>query len=327
MNILCNLCPRQCYIPADKVGKCLARKNTGEMLIELPPKITTVISGPMEQKLYHFMPGSKVLSVGFTGCPFSCKFCQNFEISQSVQKELTSSDVITTARKIPFMLEQHDALAFTYTEPAVFPDFVTNAFIFARKQDKATVLKTNACIATSEFKRILEATSAVNIDVKGPPAAYRDICDMPKATFGLVMENISAAKNMGVHIEVSIPALKYNILWKDSYSWVFEQILERTSPSCPVRILQICPDWRMPSGGVLDGEEVKKFADGARKFFEHVYIDDGKEDVDTTCPKCKKVLIHREGIKVEPREKWKINGDGTCPGCGHDCNLRFANDL
>ena len=39
---------------------------------------------PIEKKpFYHFLPGSDALSLATSGCPLSCKFCQNWEISQS----------------------------------------------------------------------------------------------------------------------------------------------------------------------------------------------------------------------------------------------------
>ena len=42
---------------------------------------------PIEKKpLYHFYPGSKILSVGSYGCNLECMFCQIYEISIQVSE-------------------------------------------------------------------------------------------------------------------------------------------------------------------------------------------------------------------------------------------------
>ncbi|MFO1426544.1 MAG: hypothetical protein U1F11_06145 [Steroidobacteraceae bacterium] len=33
---------------------------------------------PIEKPLYHFLPGTPVLSFGTAGCNLACKFCQNW---------------------------------------------------------------------------------------------------------------------------------------------------------------------------------------------------------------------------------------------------------
>ena len=83
---------------------------------------------PIEKKpLYHFYPGSEILSVGTVGCNLSCKFCQNYDISQadstSVLAEnadyLTPDDIINLCKKYKMRF-----LAFTYNEPTVFYEYM-----------------------------------------------------------------------------------------------------------------------------------------------------------------------------------------------------------
>jgi len=35
------------------------------------------------RQLYHFLPGTPVVSFGTAGCNLTCKFCQNWDISKS----------------------------------------------------------------------------------------------------------------------------------------------------------------------------------------------------------------------------------------------------
>jgi len=44
---------------------------------------TSVGMDPIEKKpLYHFYPGTQILSLGTFGCNLSCVYCQNWQISQ-----------------------------------------------------------------------------------------------------------------------------------------------------------------------------------------------------------------------------------------------------
>ncbi|MDI3477236.1 MAG: pyruvate formate lyase activating enzyme, partial [Thermoanaerobacterium sp.] len=83
-SVHCLLCPQNCIINDGKYGFCRARKNEGGVLYsENYGKIASIAMDPIEKKpLYHFMPGSYILSVGTYGCNLRCLFCQNWEISQ-----------------------------------------------------------------------------------------------------------------------------------------------------------------------------------------------------------------------------------------------------
>ncbi|MFN3550815.1 MAG: hypothetical protein ACK4WJ_03300, partial [Endomicrobiia bacterium] len=88
-KLQCNLCPHNCLLKENQLGKCLARKNINGKLYSLTYEIVSSIAmDPIEKKpLYHFYPGKTILSIGSYGCNFKCGFCQNWEISQSSLEE------------------------------------------------------------------------------------------------------------------------------------------------------------------------------------------------------------------------------------------------
>ena len=92
----CLLCPHFCKLPTGKTGICGVRRNTGEKIELLTYGVVTGYSlDPVEKKpLYHFYPGSQILSVGSFGCNFKCSFCQNWEISQSSPNETKNFDLM-----------------------------------------------------------------------------------------------------------------------------------------------------------------------------------------------------------------------------------------
>jgi pyruvate formate lyase activating enzyme len=83
MKIRCRICPHHCNIEEGHTGLCRARTNrSGEIVCVNYGRLTALALDPIEKKpLYHFYPGSRILSVGSYGCNLDCPFCQNCDIS------------------------------------------------------------------------------------------------------------------------------------------------------------------------------------------------------------------------------------------------------
>ena len=81
-RIRCQLCPHNCLIPLNKTGFCRQRQNIKGRLYTLNyEQATSIHIDPIEKKpLYHFHPGSQVISLGTNGCNLACSFCQNWSI-------------------------------------------------------------------------------------------------------------------------------------------------------------------------------------------------------------------------------------------------------
>ena len=84
-KVKCTLCPHNCIIQENKEGICKVRKNeSGKLISQNYGVVSSIGFDPVEKKpLYHFYPGSEILSIGSLGCNLKCKFCQNWQISQS----------------------------------------------------------------------------------------------------------------------------------------------------------------------------------------------------------------------------------------------------
>ena len=76
-SIGCHLCPKECVIKEGERGSCFVRKNEdGEMKLEGYGRGVSYRVDPIEKKpLYHFLPGTPVLSFGSMGCNLSCDYC------------------------------------------------------------------------------------------------------------------------------------------------------------------------------------------------------------------------------------------------------------
>jgi len=83
--VKCLLCAHGCVIRPGQRGKCRARMNVnGELRSLVYGRPVSIHVDPIEKKpFYHFLPGADAYTIGTSGCPFQCKFCQNWELSQS----------------------------------------------------------------------------------------------------------------------------------------------------------------------------------------------------------------------------------------------------
>ena len=84
-RIQCDLCPRFCKLHDGQHAACLVRTRFGDRLVLTAyGRASGFCLDPIEKKpLFHFLPGTPVLSFGTAGCNLACKFCQNWDISRS----------------------------------------------------------------------------------------------------------------------------------------------------------------------------------------------------------------------------------------------------
>lgn len=126
-QIECTLCPRHCHIADGKRGSCFGRRQVGgDLIAETYGRACGLAVDPIEKKpLYHFLPGSGVLSFGTVGCNLNCGFCQNFHLSRAGTLEgiqISPEEIAQAALKY-----ECQSVAFTYNEPTVF--FEVDAFL------------------------------------------------------------------------------------------------------------------------------------------------------------------------------------------------------
>ncbi|MCL2801908.1 MAG: AmmeMemoRadiSam system radical SAM enzyme [Treponema sp.] len=166
----CELCPNNCQIKSGTFGACGVRGNKGgKGIIPFYGFITALALDPIEKKpLYHFKPGTKILSLGFAGCNLRCPFCQNWRISQNTEacdqsrgRWMKPQEIISAAKEA-----KSPSIAYTYSEPLVHAEYVIDCMKLARENEIANVLVTNGCINKKAAEQILDLTDAANVDLK-----------------------------------------------------------------------------------------------------------------------------------------------------------------
>lgn len=167
-NFICRLCPHNCNIKDGNTGICSVRKNNKNKL-ELPlyGYLSAVNIDPIEKKpLYHFIPGSQVLSIGFYGCNFHCQFCQNYQISQVYNAE--NNKIFISPAKIVQIAEEKGikSIAYTYSEPVIHFEYIMECSQIAHTKGIKNVLVTNGFLNPEPAEELLKRMDAVNVDLK-----------------------------------------------------------------------------------------------------------------------------------------------------------------
>ncbi|GAV23861.1 AmmeMemoRadiSam system radical SAM enzyme [Carboxydothermus pertinax] len=296
--VQCHLCPHQCRIANGKAGRCRVRKNIEGKLYSLNYGLVTAVNlDPIEKKpLYHFYPGSQILSLGTFGCNFQCGFCQNYEIAHLAINgdELLPEDLVKFTQR--YQREGMIGVAYTYSEPAVWYEYIFASAPLLKKLGFKTVLVTNGFINKEPLEKLLPFIDALNIDLKGiTEEYYHQVC---QGSLTPVLEVIKTSVMYGVHVEITtllVPGLN------DTYEQIEElaSFLANLNPDIPLHFSRYFPRYKfnLPPTPVESLMRAQKLA---RKYLNYVYLGNLPEIFnDTFCPNCGALLIRRNYFEVD----------------------------
>lgn len=305
-GLLCLLCPKRCVIKEGMTGFCRVRRNRGDKLYtENYGFCSSYAIDPIEKKpLYHFYPGRYIFSVGTWGCNFACRFCQNWQIAQQEPdlQPLSPERAVEAAKG----LAHNIGIAYTYSEPGVWFEYVLETAGLAKKQGLKNVMVTNGFINAEPLRELLPVMDAFNIDVKAfTEEFYRDVC---AGTLGDVKRTVELAAAHS-HVEVTtllIPGLND----KESEISALARWLSGISPDIPLHLSRYFPNYKLDRPAT--SETILKMAyKEARRFMHYVYIGNvADERVNTYCFTCGELLIDRL------RRENRLTPDKHCPKCG-----------
>lgn len=256
-------------------------------------KALTIADDPIEKKpLYHFHPGSMIVSVAQHGCNLRCPFCQNYDISQTYRDtpSLPVDGLYNIIRK-----KKRDSVAFTYTEPLMWYEYILD-FGVKYSHEIQIVLVTNGTINEEPLRKIVPYIKAVNVDLKSfNKDFYRDEL---KGDLETVKRSIRIFSEEKVHIEVTHLLLPGKTDDEREFHDMIEFIAS-VSPKIPFHISRYFPNYKYSlSPTPLD--RMTKLYKIAGKKLEYVYLGNvaGEWFSDTLCPKCKTLLVSRDGYNT-----------------------------
>lgn len=314
-SVDCLLCPRRCSLPEDATGFCRARKNIAGKLYSLGYASPCAVHiDPVEKKpFFNVLPRTLSFSVASAGCNFRCKFCQNWQISQvspleTVNITLSPQDLVAAAIR-----KGCKSIAYTYTEPTNFYEYMFDTARLARKQGILNVSHSNGYINPGPLKALSRHMDAVNIDLKGFSSSfYGKLCE---GELEPVLATIKTLKRSGVWVEITNLVIHgYNDDEK-MIKGMCEWIAANAGTDVPVHFSRFHPMYKLTGvspTSVKTLEGARQTAIEAGLAFVYIGNVPGHPGENTYCPKCKKLLIQRSGYNVLSISL----KNGTCPSCG-----------
>ena len=268
-SVQCLLCPKLCKIKEGKSGFCGARENIGNKLFSnIYSRVSSMGMDPIEKKpLYHFYPGSLILSLGTIGCNFACPFCQNWQISQERNvptHEMSPSEAVKKALETSSI-----GIAYTYSKPMIWYEYVMDTAKLAREKGLKNVLVTNGYINEKPLKELLPFIDAMNIDLKAfDEKFYEEIC---KGKLETVLKTIKTS-SASCHVEITnliIPGLNDTTRhFENLVNWIAKNIEVDT----PLHFSRYFPHYKMKTGSATPIETLNQAYKIAKKKLRCVYL-------------------------------------------------------
>ena len=314
-KVHCYLCPRHCHIGEGQAGFCFIRANEGGKLFSLGYAHPAALQiDPIEKKpLNHFLPGTRVFSMGTAGCNMGCFFCQNWDISKSRADQVRAThvppeDVVKLAIR-----NGCPSIAFTYNEPTIWGEYVIDICQAAKEYGLKTVMVSNGYITRQAFHDIYDHIDAANIDLKAFTENFYGRVTLTHLK--PVLETLERLKNeTNVWFEITnliIPTLNDPpVETRELAEWV----LEHLGPDVPLHFTAFHPDFKLRDKPRTPPETLHAARATALDVGLH-YVYEGNifsGGAHTYCPSCKALLIRRSWHDVQ--EKHLRNG--CCPKCG-----------
>ncbi|MBF0310681.1 MAG: AmmeMemoRadiSam system radical SAM enzyme [Magnetococcales bacterium] len=316
-SLVCDLCPHYCTIPEGGAGDCRVRVNrNGVLLATTFGRPSSVHIDPIEKKpLFHFLPGTPILSLATAGCNLHCRFCQNWQLSQRDGTEM--EQVFRAPPEAIVSLSQREkcpSIAYTYSEPIIFYEYVQETAALARAKQMRNVLVTAGYINEKPLRQLCRLIDATNTDLKAfDEPFYRDICG---ASLKPVLKALTIFQEEGVWQEITcliVPTLNDDLVKvRAMCQWMVKEL----GPEVPLHFSRFHPMYRLRNLPPTPAQTLVRCREVAREAgLRHVYIGNvnGQEGEHTYCPQDGTLLIRRFGFAVQENHL----KNGRCPTCNH----------
>jgi len=323
--VRCGTCQWRCRMLPAKQGACGMYRNEGGTLYNLNyASVSSLAADPIEKKpLFHFHPGSRVLSFGTLGCNFRCRHCQNWTISapEVSGESLDGCREIAPEEAVRLALANGcQGLAWTYNEPTIWFEYTLESARLAKERSLYTVYVTNGYATAAALDAIGPYLDAWRVDVKGfTDRLYRDLAGVPRWREILDI-TVRAREKWGMHVEVVtnvVPGLNDDAPQLRAIAeWVRGALGELT----PWHVTRFQPGYRLEHTPPTPLATLERAAEiGAEAGLKFVYLGNvpGHRSETTTCPGCGREVIWRRGYNTV------ADGlrDGKCRECGEDINV------
>jgi len=285
--------------------------------------VSSLHADPIEKKpVYHYLPGSKSLSLGSFGCNFRCAFCQNWEIAYAdgsripavAGRYVSPEEAVSLAKQYACR-----SISWTYNEPAIWIEYALDCAKLAKEHGFHTIYVTNGYCTQEHLDLIGPYLDVYRVDIKSfDDEFYQKLINVPSAVG--IREVAKLAKHKWkMHVEAVTNVIP---TWNDDESnlrqiarWIVDNLGELT-PWHVTRFFPCAELTDVPPTPLQTLEYAAKI--GFEEGLKFVYIGNVAADQDTRCPQCQTTAVSRIGYYASVRS---VTPDGKCANCGADLGI------
>ncbi len=303
LGVQCQLCPFRCFLPEGSRGICRVRMNVGGRLKTLVyAQPVSVHIDPIEKKpVYHMLPGSRIFSIATVGCNLRCSFCQNWEISQCNPEEAKAAgQIMTPEQVVDAAIENNcNSIAYTYSEPIVFYEYVLDIARLAKQKGLRNVLVSAGYINQEPLKKLAPYFDVIKIDLKGfNEQFYRKVVGGDLKYVLAALKELHDLRVLTEVVNLVVPSLNDDM---EEIARMSKWVYDNMGPDTPLFFSRFTPQYKLgnlPATPIETLEKARKIAMDAG--LRYVYIGNvpGHPGENTYCPSCGRMLIHRYGYAI-----------------------------
>lgn len=291
----------------------------GQMVLTTYGRSSGLCVDSIEKKpLYHFLPGTPILSFGTAGCNLTCRFCQNWDISKAramdvLQRAAPPIGIARAAQRLGCR-----SVAYTYNEPAIFHEYALDVAAECHALGIRSVAVTAGYVNPAARAEFYHQMDAANVDLKSFSGRFYQ-------------------RHCGAHLEPVLETLKYlrheTRVWLEITTLLIPEendsvaeiealtawVREHLGMDVPIHFSAFHPAWKMldkiptPATTLHRAREIAR-----RNGLRYVYTGNirDSEGSSTFCPGCGTRLIGRDGYQLTA---WNLTATGKCHRCGQQC--------
>ncbi|MFH1219973.1 MAG: AmmeMemoRadiSam system radical SAM enzyme [Candidatus Eisenbacteria bacterium] len=297
----CVICERRCVIREGGWGWCCTRKNRrGRIYGTVFGEVSTKMIAPIEAKpIFHFLPGSKWLSLGSLGCNMRCIGCQNWEIAHEKPCEIAAGRTqFMEPREVVALAKQENVtgISWTYNEPTMWLEYTVRTSVLAKKEGLLTTYVTNGYMTKAALDLIGPHVDVFRVDIKGfSQEFYSKVAAVDD--YQPILENALRAKSRwDMHVEVVtnvIPGLNdSDVEMGRLATWIATGLGKRT-PWHVTRFMPYRDLENVPCTPVETLDRIRQIGFDVGLLYVYTGNVPGHPGENTYCPKCGRVVIGR----------------------------------
>jgi pyruvate formate lyase activating enzyme len=313
-KIKCKLCPRECAVGDKERGYCGVRENRGGTYYSLVhSRVCAAHVDPIEKKpLFHYLPGTTAFSIATAGCNVNCKFCQNWEISQSRPEQIPADYV--SPQRVAEIAQQYKCptIAYTYSEPVVFAEYLMDAADAGHAAGVRSIVVSNGYMQEEALKAAYGKMDAVKIDLKSFTESYYK--QVVTGQLKPVLDSLVTLRKMGKWTEIVYLVLPTLNDSDKEFRGLAQWIKANLGADVPLHFTQFHPEYllkNLPFTPVPTLERAKAIADAEGLHYVYIGNVPGHPSQNTYCSKCRKMLVERVGFTASQM----LIRKNCCPFC------------